>query len=104
MKSMFKTTLAAGMAVGLTLGLSMTLSGTAEAKRKSCAMLGGTGTGVLPDVAKDQALWQLSDAAKSYGGKIAPTSVSGCRPMRVRVERKSRDFVTLQRPCSALER
>ena len=74
MNKIVKTTLAAGFA----FGLAMSFVGDAEAKRKSCAMLGGHGTGVLQEVAKDQALWQLDDAAKAYGGKVAGKAKVAC--------------------------
>ena len=75
MTTLLKTALAAGLA----FGLAMTVTDSAEAKRKSCAVLAGSGTGVLPDVAKDQALWQLSDAAKTYGGKVAGKANVTCK-------------------------
>ena len=73
-----KTILKTAMAFGLAIGLAATFTDSAEAKRKSCAMLGGQGSGALPEIAKDQALWQLSDAAKSYGGKAAGKAKVSC--------------------------
>lgn len=72
MKTMLKTAMAAGLA----LAFAGSFVGTAEAKK--CAMLGGKGTGALPEIAKDQALWQLSDAAKAYGGKAAGKTKMSC--------------------------
>lgn len=67
------------LAVGLALGFGLSIAGNAEAaKRKSCAVLGGQGTGVLQEGAKDQALWQLDDAAKAYGGKVAGKAKVAC--------------------------
>ncbi len=78
MKTILKTILKTVMAAGLAFGLAVSFAGDADAKRKSCAMLGGQGTGILPEVAKDQALWQLEDAAKAYGGKVAGAAKTSC--------------------------
>ena len=72
-----KTILKTAMAAGLALAFVGSFVGTAEAKK--CAMLGGTGTGALKEIATDQALWQLSDAAKSYGGKVAGKAKVSCK-------------------------
>ena len=73
-----KTILKTAMALGLAIGLTATFTESAEAKRKSCALLGGQGSGALPEIAKDQALWQLADAAKAYGGKVAGKAKISC--------------------------
>lgn len=75
MKTILKVTLAAS----LLLGVSMAFTGEADAARKQCAMLGAQGTGVLQEVAKDQALWQLEDMAKNYGGKAAGKVKTTCK-------------------------
>ncbi len=73
-----KTIVKTAMALSLAIGLAATFTDSAEAKRKSCAMLGGKGTGALAEIAKDQALWQLEDAAKAYGGKAAGKAKVTC--------------------------
>jgi hypothetical protein len=74
MKMTTKLAIAAGLAVGATLALAT----DADAKRKSCTVLGGKGTGITNIVATDQALWQLEDAAKAYGGKVAGKAKTSC--------------------------
>lgn len=71
-----KTMLKSAMAASLALTFVGAFVGTAEAKK--CSLLGGKGTGALPEIAKDQALWQLSDAAKAYGGKAAGKAKVSC--------------------------
>jgi len=78
MRIVLKTAIAAGLA----LGLAAAFAADADA-RKGCAVLAGQGTGVLPDVAKDQALWQLEDTAKSYGGKAAGKVATSCKTQLV---------------------
>lgn len=82
MKTVIKTALAAGLAIGM----AATFADTAEAKRRSCAVLGGQGTGVLLEVAKDQALWQLEDVAKGYSGKVAGKVKFSCATQLVITE------------------
>ena len=72
MKTILKTVMAAGIA----LGLAMSAVGTAEATK--CQVLGGKGTAALPELATDQARWQLDDAAKAFGGKAASKEKTSC--------------------------
>ncbi len=72
-----KTILKSALAAGLAFGLASAVVGPADAKGK-CAVLGGQGTAVLPDLAKDQALWQLADSAKAHGGKVAGKAKVTC--------------------------
>lgn len=72
-----KTILKTAMAAGIAFGFAMSAIGAAEAK--SCKVLGGAGTAVLPELATDQARWQLDDAAKAYGGKAAGKEKVSCK-------------------------
>ncbi len=59
------------------LGLGAVAPTTADAKGK-CAMVGGTGTGLTPDIGKFMATAALGQAITSYGGKASGKVAMKC--------------------------